>query len=354
MTETARARSEAGFTLIELMIAAMLTVLVMGVAFSTFENAAQLNETVVQMADQSQNLRAGTNLLIRDLLQAGRNLPTGGMAIPSGDGAEDIYRPGPDGGVYTFDNTDQTTLTSIVTGGGLGPAVSGEATDMITILMDDPFLSALTVQPSTATGDVPKLSANGASLDMGDTEDWHEGDADNGIAAVAAGDLFYFLAPTGTAIQTVTRVEETVIYFDADDPFNFNQRAAEAGSITQILGTAMSVRRVLMYTYWVEEDDEVPRLMRALNFNTATALAGSVEDLTIRYDLVDGTVNPTDVENLPYELDDVTYTATQIRKVNLEVGVRSENINARTRDYIRNRVQTVVSIRNLAFVDRYQ
>jgi prepilin-type N-terminal cleavage/methylation domain-containing protein len=353
--DTARYRSENGFTLVELMIASMLTLVVMSVAFSTFENAAELNQAVVEIADQSQNLRAGTNLLIRDLLQAGRNLPTGGIAIPSGANAEAIYRPGPAGEVRTFDNTDSTTLSALTTGGALGPMVAGQATDMITILVDDPFLDALSVDASTATGSGPKLSVDGASMTVGNRTDWIAGDPDNGVAAISVGDLFYFLSPSGTTLQTVTRVDSPTIYFDADDPFNLNQRGAEAGSITQILGATMTVRRVLMYTYWVEEDDDdIPRLMRALNFFDGTALAGAIEDLTIRYDLVDGTTNPTNVENLPFELDDLTYTATQIRKVNLTVAVRSESISSRTGDYVRNRVSTVVSIRNLAFVDRYE
>jgi hypothetical protein len=110
-----------------------------------------------------------------------------------------------------------------------------------------------------------------------------------------------------------------------------------------------------MYTYWVEEETAgVPRLMRALNFFDPTALAGVVEDLDITYDLVDGDVNPVGVDDLPHELEDVVFTANQIRKVNVHLGVRSENISARTDDYLRSHVSTVVSIRNLAFVDRYE
>ena len=79
--------SESGFTLVELMIASLVTLVVMGVAFSTFRDALALNDAVVQLGESSQNLRAGTNLLVRDLLQAGRNIPTGGVSIPSGPGA---------------------------------------------------------------------------------------------------------------------------------------------------------------------------------------------------------------------------------------------------------------------------
>jgi hypothetical protein len=332
----------------------MLTLVVMGVAFSTFDNASELNDAVVQASDQSQNLRVGTNLLIRDLLQAGRNIPTGGISIPSGD-AEDLHRPGPEGEDHTFDNTDQTTLMVITTGGGQGPEVAGETTDMITILLADPYLEDLTVAASTSMTTGAKLSADGSSMDLGDDDAWMAGDVVDGIAPIAVGDVFYFSRNgSGNTLQTVTRIEASIIYFDADDPFNFNQRDAEAGSITEIVGGSMDVRRVYLYTYWVEaRADGIPRLMRATNFSTPTELAGTVEDLTIRYDLVDGTVNPTNIENLPFEEDDKTYTATQIRKVNVALAVRSETVSARTGDYVRNRVSTTVSIRNLAFVDRY-
>ena len=89
--------SESGFTLVELMIASMITLVVMGVAFSTFKDALALNEAVVQIGDSSQNLRAGTNLLVRDLLQAGRNIPTGGISIPSGAGCDGDQASGPAG-----------------------------------------------------------------------------------------------------------------------------------------------------------------------------------------------------------------------------------------------------------------
>jgi hypothetical protein len=85
-------------------------------------------------------------------------------------------------------------------------------------------------------------------------------------------------------------------------------------------------------------------------------MAGVVEDLDITFDLVDGTVNPTLVNSLPFTDPGtgLTYNATQIRKVNLHLGVRSETMSNRTHDYVRNHVTTVISLRNLAFVDRYK
>jgi hypothetical protein len=366
--------SERGFTIVELMIASLITLVVMSVAFTTFKDAVTLNDTALQVAESSQNLRAGTNLLVRDLLQAGRNIPTGGISIPSGASAQPIHRPGPPNTDYVFRNTDETatTLTAITTGADLGSEVSGRATDLVTILMADPYLDELQLYPSNAGENRSKLAADGSSfeVDAGDPDEmkWIDGDQPNAIRPLAKGDLVYFRNPNGTTLQTVTDIKGSVVLFEPNDPFNLNQRDAGAGSITEMLpplctqgsqclgGT--SVLRVLMYTYYVHnEKGEVPRLMRRLNHGDAQALAGVIEDLDLSYDLVDGEQNPTNVKDLPYTATlanvAVTYSANQIRKVNLHVGVRSEVKSVRANDYLRNHLSTVVSLRNLAYVDRY-
>jgi prepilin-type N-terminal cleavage/methylation domain-containing protein len=362
--------SESGFTLVELMIASVITLVVMGVAFSTFKDALALNEAVVQLGESSQNLRAGTNLLVRDLLQAGRNIPTGGIFIPSGPGAQAIHRPGPKNTDFLFDNDneDATTLTAITTGAGLGPTIAGTPTDIVTILMDDPYLQELKLYPSNAGTNRAKLAADGSSFDVGPHMHWIVGDKDKAIPPLMKGDLVYFSNARGTALQTVTNINGSIVMFEANDPFKFNQPNAGAGSITEILPdpcediptcqAGTGIRRVLMYTYYVEEETPgIPRLMRKLNHFDAHALAGVIEDLALSYDLVDGKTNPTNIIDLPYsaqvEGTPVTYSANQIRKVNLHVGVRSELISVRTKDYLRNHLSTVVSLRNLAYVDRY-
>ncbi len=359
--------SERGFTLIEMMIASMITLLVMGVAFTTFENALALNDAVVQLADSSQNLRAGTNLLVRDLLQAGRNIPIGGISIPSGNGSTMIHRPGPANTSYAFDNVTDTSLKALTTGAGKGPIVDGRPTDMITIITADPFLDELQVYPADAPSSRARLALNGSSISVGANTAWLQGSQLDSIAPIKVGDLIYFNNGAGSTLQTVTSLTTSTMTFGPNDPFKLNQPAAEAGSITQILpstddtcdvtcGPAMSVRRVLMFTYFVQEDTPgVPRLMRAVNFFPAQALAGVIEDLQLRYDLVDGVNNPVEIPDLPY-MDVATaikYSASQIRKVNVHVGVRSETISAKKGDYLRNHLSTVISIRNLAYVSRY-
>jgi hypothetical protein len=94
--------------------------------------------------------------------------------------------------------------------------------------------------------------------------------------------------------------------------------------------------------------------MRQYNNSTPQALAGVVEDLELSYDLVDGSRNPTAQRDLPYLSNGVTYSANQVRKVNVHIGVRSEEMSVKLHDYLRTHLSTVVSLRNLAFVDRYR
>lgn len=356
--------SESGFTMLELVMSTAVALVVISAAMTAFKDGVEMNEIATQLADTSQNLRSGVNLLVRDLMQAGRGIPTGGISIPlASAGAGQIRRPSPPGLSYSFDNTTATTLSAVTTGAGLGPTIDGRATDIVTLLMVDSILDDYLGQPlqvnvSTSPGGVPKLAADGSSFSVGTNTGWIGGDPLDGRDPVKPGDLILFTNPNGnTAIQTVTRVDASNVYFDADtnDTFTLNQRTVTAGSITQILGTVLTAQRVLMYTYYVDATTgSVPRLMRKLNQFAGQALVGIVEDLELSYDVVDGTTNPTNIRDLPYTVSGVTYSANLIRKANVHIGVRSETMSMRQRDYLRNHLSTVVSLRNLAFVDRYK
>jgi prepilin-type N-terminal cleavage/methylation domain-containing protein len=344
-----RLSTDRGFTLIELLVSATISLLVLAAAATTFKNALDINEAVTLSADSSQNLRAGTNMLVRDLLQAGRRIPTGGIPTPTGAGTVLVNRPSPPGEAYNF--STELDIQAVNPGPGLGPDVELNATDIVTILMVDMSspLERLTVRDDP---DDPPLfvavDATGSSMTV--PSEVPIGDQATGIKV---GDLILFENALGCALQQVTNVSGQLVNFAAGDPFNLNQRSATEGSITQLLGGGdFSVARVLMITYYVDPNDAsgAPRLMRMTNLGTPRALAGVVEDLKITYDLVDGVNNPT---NLPTPVPPDN-TPAHIRKVNLHVGVRSETRSVKSGDYIRQHINTQVSLRGLAFVDRYR
>jgi prepilin-type N-terminal cleavage/methylation domain-containing protein len=365
-----------GFTLVELMLTTAITLVVLGMAMTTFRNALTLSDTATLLADATQNLRAGSNLLVRDLMQTGRGIPTGGIPIPSGDGAEPINRPSPPETAYFFDNEEATTLPAITTGDALGPTVSGDPTDMVTLLLSDQTSyveyeeGALPAPlelnwgtdpaqwPDGLEAPTPTLADDGGSLNVEQFEEW----ITDPVNGVKPGDLLLFTNALGTAIQTVTRVVGTEVFFDADerDPFNFNQRDVDQGSIMQIRNDDVfpqtTVVRIQMLTYFIDDNTTpgTPRLMRQVNFFEPQALAGVIEDMEITYDLVDGEENPTEISELPHTIEEVTYTANQIRKVNLHVGVRSDTRSGLQGDYMRHHLSSSISVRSLAYVSRYE
>jgi type II secretory pathway pseudopilin PulG len=360
MMDKRKAAPADGFTLIELMFSMTIMMVIMAGALTTFDSAIGVSDAAGQLADANQNLRAGTNQLIRDVMQAGRIIGPEGIPVPNGLGAGAIARPAPAATPLTFTLTEGSTtlnLPDISTGAGLGPTVNGVATDIVTLLTVDPFMAPVDTPPTgTVDPDEGTIDPAGAFVTLPANSLWLVGDPVNQTPAIKVGDLVLFKNVLGSAIQTVTRTTATAMYFDAADWFNFNQRGATEGSVTQINSggwTATTLFRVVMITYYVEAATAGPRLMRQVNNFEAQALAGVVEELGFTYDLVDAATNPTEVRSLPYTSGGVTFTSNQIRKVNIRLGVRSEGKSAQTGDYLRNNIFTSVGVRSLASVDRY-
>jgi Tfp pilus assembly protein PilW len=352
------ARDERGFTITELMVSTLVTLVVTGAALGTFQSSLRVNDSAAQLADANQNLRAGMNQMIRDIMQAGRIIGPEGVPVPTGGGAVPIVRPGPPGPAMSFDLTTSTNIPDITTGHDLGPEVNGETTDMVTILTIDPFMPVVTL----AAGGV---SADGGTVTLSAAHAWMAGSTSEDTPPIAVGDLVYFKGPNGNAVQTVTRRTSTQIMFDANDYFRFNQRTAPQGTVMQTAAgtpnnSAYTLFRLLMITYYVDDEttEGSPRLVRKVNNYEPQALAGVVEDLQLTYDVVDGVNNPTKLDTLPYTSTNlnpnVTFTSNQIRTVNIHAGVRSEQLTQPTGDFIRNHINTSVDVRSLASVDRYR
>ena len=82
------------FTITEMLISTTIVLIVLGGALQTFNQGLQINDSGTQLADANQNLRAGTNQLVRDVMMAGRIIGTDGVSMPTGAGIS-FARPGP-------------------------------------------------------------------------------------------------------------------------------------------------------------------------------------------------------------------------------------------------------------------
>ncbi|HEV3058757.1 MAG TPA: hypothetical protein VGY48_10935 [Vicinamibacterales bacterium] len=385
-------RGEDGFTITELLISTTIMLLVTGAALTTFKNGLNINETASQLADANQNLRAGTNQLVRDLMMAGRIIAGDGVPAPSGTGALAIQRPGPPGTSLTFalvaDTNGILNLPSITHGYHLGPSIIGSPTDMITVLTVDEFMPTLQGQGAgVPTGLQGTIAPDGSSVTFPATSPWLVGDTVADTQPINVGDIVLFKNANGSALQVVTSKDATHINFaqspDPSDWFNFNQRSASyTGTVyciktvsacdslsalppTNVTNAVLtmnfpptSLSRALMITYYVDNTTTPgePRLTRVINHFAPQGLAGVVEDLDITYDLVDPLSNSVSgITSMPYTdpVTSVTYTNNMIKKINLHVGVRSETISKPAQDYVRNHITTAVDVRSLASISRY-
>lgn len=333
---------ESGFTLGETLIATALTLVIVSSAIEVMTRTVTLTGTSRVMSETNHGLQAAMSLMVRDFMQTGQGVPLGGIPLPTGGGAQDVLRPGPSA-LMTFP-AGSATLPSLSPGNGMGPTLLGVQTDIVTILYVDRTLN-LSANPLTA------IAADGSTMTV------NAATPITGLDAIKQGDLILFSNAQGNALQYVTSTPTTqTVSFGSGDPMRLNQRGAPQGTIMNLQSTPgvyppTTATRVLMVSYYVDitTDPALPRLVRRVGMGSNLAIAMGVENLQLTYDLVDGVTNPTNV-NTPA----VTNSANQIRKANLFISARSQDVNPQTRQFFRNSMATQVGLRSLSFVDRYR
>jgi prepilin-type N-terminal cleavage/methylation domain-containing protein len=336
-------RNERGFTLPELLVAMVLTLIVTGGALTALQDANRAAEIGAVLTDVNQNLRVAMNLIIKDLIQAGEGVRLG-VPVPSGAGADPIRRPGPTGMDWNFEET-WTTLPAVVPGPEIGTIINDIQTDALTVLYEDHRLNLTGVYPVLATDG--SAATFPMSFPIG-----------NGANAIQEGDLLMFTAGGARAVQEVTGVAGQVVQFATSADSKLNQRTAPAGTIMMLQnddGTwppQVEVRRLTMVSYYLYVPTSgpitSPHLVRRVNYGDERVVALGIENLQLSWDLVDEDTNPTNVDVLAPE-----NSPNQIRKANLYVEARSMSEYSRTRQYLRTKLTTAVSLRSMAFKSLY-
>jgi hypothetical protein len=349
---------------VEFLVAMAVTLLVTATALSTFSDALRTNESVTLMADMTDNLRTGMNLMVQDLIQAGTGIPTGGIPIPSGGSpSAPINRPGPPGTTYTFP-IGSTVLPAVAPGASLGPQITspdaapGANTDIITILYADNSL-ALDTDPINRPAAPGITACNGTIAADGSTVTFDSAcvDLTAGNIKINPGDLIMFSNAQGNVIQTVTDVAGQKLTFGTNDAFKLNLRTDPSGTIQQLQSPAGSgtyppttATRIWMITYYLDNvtDLQHVRLIRQVNLNPPQPVGEVIENLRVTYNFVDGVTNPSNQSTVPAGLSE-----NQIRAVNLLLAARSTATSMKTRKYLRTNLGMQVSLRSMAYVSRY-
>jgi hypothetical protein len=355
--------SDAGFSLAEFMVSMGIMTLVMGATMGGLADVIKGNDAVLQMTTMNGSLRAGMDLIVRDLLQVGSGLPPGhAITIPNGGGSSQVKIPGPPGTAFKTD-AGAVTMGAVIPQPGRGPKINGVDTDVITVMMaDNTFLNVGTTAVGSNYVDIA------AGVDMA-----------AGADRVMAGQLMMVMKGSLAVLLEVTDVDLNTrrLTFANGDALNLNQSAAAQGNLPALNAAApansaahTNVSRVRMITYYLDAttDPIHPRLTRRINNgdprhfdnNLGTAVAMDVENLQFTFDISNGTNNPGNVEMTATDRGNggacapAACAATQIRKVNVMLTGRSSNaVNHNLRSF-RNTLQSQVSLRGMAFVDEYR
>jgi prepilin-type N-terminal cleavage/methylation domain-containing protein len=378
------ARSEAGFSLIEVIVAMGIMLLVMAGTFTAMTNAMRAEQGARSITVLNSNLRSSMDLVVRDFLQVGQGLQTGRyIGVPNGPGSQPIVQPGPAAagacaGVTNF--PVGPTISAVTVGPDRGPAINGICTDVITTLAVDGAFEGVNVTSMTTNGRSITIYPYGPDGINGTADDVNISDVPDALGDnIRVGDIIELRRNTATATVYVTAVAGQTLTFAPGDPLRLNQfdtglamlgttnqmRVAGDPSAPVVVGGVIqpgpwSAYRIRMISYYVDTttNPTSPRLVRRMNAAAAHAVAVELEAVRLTYDNANGVNNPTSVRMNATDLGAAGACApsacspNQIRKADVTIAIRSEQRNRQT-GYYHNTLFTQVALRSLAFVDRY-
>jgi hypothetical protein len=371
----------------ELLISLAVSMTVLGAAVQLFSEGMDATWVLSQKAEMQQDLRAASDLLMKDISVAGSGLPTEtGVALANGGGAvTPVYGCNQNGaclptGAINYPTppagtgADPPTMYPIMPGyqKGITPPGSTTVSDIITVVYADPVLAL-----PCYTVSFPNSGLNPVTFTLPTT--LPSGCLPAGVAApqqlvgsvvgLQPGDVLLFYEGSTYAVAEVTGVAGSngtyTVTFANNDPLQLNQSGATSNDLANYTTvTNFQAMRLEVITYYLMNVPDptglttgTPTLMRQVNGQTAIPVAENVVNLQFTYDTynADGT--------LLSGAGDGGYSAGEsfnlIRKINvLHMSIRSTLQGVRTalmttKGYQTFDFQTSVSARNLSYQQRY-
>ena len=373
---------ERGFSLIELLISMAVGLIVIVAVSSLFKTGVDTTFLLTQRAETQQSLRAGMELMVKDISQAGAGLPTGGLQLPAGGVLSNVAcNQTPYCYLTNFNYPTVPTRTymyGIIPGWSNGveksvviPSAPAARNDSITSIYCDynyPLWEyTFTFASATKVTVVPNPIYVPAPPPI------------NGIGGINTGDLILFvvsappaagngtnLVQTGAAVGEVTNVPSAAeIDFDAGDPLNINQSGAgitnniaSAAAAAAGAGATVTACRLFAVSYFIEVPAaggpvQTPRLMRQVNGLAAVPVADNILNLQITYDVINSTTGFVDANQAnPLGVVPTAESPSMIQKVNIVLlGQSLTSMGNKSQSMY---LATSVSARNQSFRNFYQ
>ena len=390
-------KSVRGFTLIEMMVSLALGLLVVGAAVKLFSLAVDSTWVISQRAEMQQDLRASSDLLMKDISLAGAGPQlTGGTGIALASavapviGCNQAGQCAPTGAINypcsSLVGPCTNTLYPIMPGftRGITPPGSPQATDVVTVVYTDPVLalSCYSVTfPAPAGSAKNPVTFTAPNLPLPATCVLPTGVVypqalTNNVVGLVPGDVILFTQGTSEAVAEVSNVvgpngaaapgTTYAVTFSNGDPLNLNQNGVANDLSALEKGAGTTAERIYVVSYYLRNLPDptgfgtgTPTLMRQINGQAEVPVQEDVVNLQFTYDTYnsDGT--------LLNNIGDAGYSVSGggafslIRKINvIHLTTRSELSGTKSslmakRGFQTFDYQTSISARNLSYQNRY-
>lgn len=325
-----RKSSVKGFTIIELMIAMVIFMIVVGSIYGLLQVGLIDRNRASRRSDILKNARAAVHLIGRDALNAGLSYNRNGAMVPNGFIAAKL-------GIPVFEDGQRDVLTSVIGGNNLFPNSLNPSvqTDLVSFAYRDTFFNdsntisltnavPLTGFPSTALLQTPPNEARN----------------------VKPFDLYLVESDSSqVAVMATERLALNQIVIAPGDPLGINQPLNGSGinvsllrrctaTITENCTTYVaSIKRFFWVAYKVKPDGTLVRIIFGNNNNGTAAeqiqelpIAYNIEDFQVRYVLEDGTVtdNPSaGADGIAGTADDNYSMFNLVRQINISIRVQA-------------------------------
>jgi prepilin-type N-terminal cleavage/methylation domain-containing protein len=390
-------KSVRGFTLLEMMVSLALGLLVVGTAVKLFSLAVDSTWVITQRAEMQQDLRAASDLMMKDISLAGAGPQlTGGAGIALASATAPVIGCNQAGvcmptGALNYPCASlvgpcTNTLYPIMPGftRGITPPGSLQVTDVVTVVYSDPVLAlscysaAFPAPPGSAKNPITFTSPpvplpatcvlpTGVAYPQALTDP---------VVGLVPGDILLF---TQGSLQAVAEVSNVIgpngppapgtsyaVAFNNADPLNLNQNGVANDLSALELGAGTTAERIYVISYYLRNLPDpagigpgTPTLMRQVNGQVEVPVAENVVNMQFTYD----TYNAAGA--LLNNVGDAGYSLSGggafslIRKINVvHLSTRSELAGAKASLMAKQGYQTFdyqasISARNLSYQNRY-
>lgn len=338
--------NQAGFSLMELMIAVSLLIIVLGAVLILLKDSIKLSAVTFELTDAGESLRTAQEYINRDLITAGDGLRNINNICLSSNFVNNYLTKNNTGSscgsglvnLPLIQSDNDLPATTTVT--GTNPVVKVRSnpapTDRITILQIDPSFTPITLPPNAIVSSGSNISVSAAD-----------------IGKFNIGEIYFITSSAGATFGTITNKNNNSLnlIFAANDTYDLN-KPGNGGPINTVSdkGTLpTTIMRMRLIHYFVNENGLLVRRVFGVgggNGYVDSVIAEHVVNLQFRYFL--NLLDDTGFVGQPVAQLTTEQEQAAVRQV--EVTVTTETVhpvlNGQTKTISST---TITSVRNLQF-----